>query len=93
MTTATAKKLNEKFIAATTDLYGYWGAGATIEEAKKQLCKAGGKIKGCRLWRFTSELPFCPAGKKDADETEADCWIDRYGGLNWIRCDRKMIEG
>lgn len=84
--------MNERYIAMSGDgLYGHWGAGDTAEDARKKLKKAGGKVEGCILYRFTSELPFAAADKKVADDTEADCWVGRDGSMNWIRCKREEV--
>ena len=79
----------ERFIAVGM---GYWGAGATVEEAKNNLRRAGGKLKeGFMLWKFTSKLPFAPSTKKVADETEADCWVGQDGSMSWVRCEREEV--
>ncbi len=82
--------MNERFICISMEssCYGHWGTGDTLEKAKKALRKAGGKVKGCRVIRFTSDLPFAPVTKLKADETEADCWVGRDGSVNWVRCER-----
>ena len=83
--------MNERYIAMTREFYGHWGAGTTIEEAKKNLKKSGGKIKNCRILKFTSKLPFAPANR-EANENEADSWIGRDGSTNWVRCEREELS-
>lgn len=80
--------MNNFYIAISGDFYGYFGNGFTEDEAKKNLRKAGGKIKGCRIEKFTSELPFVGLDKRQANENEADAWIGKDGSINWIRCER-----
>lgn len=81
--------MNERFILIGL---GYWGAGDTVEKAKSQLRKAGGRLKdGFNIYRFSSDKPFAPS-TRDATDTEADCWIGRDGSINWIRCERELIN-
>lgn len=84
--------MHERYIATSGGLYGNWGNGDTVEDAKKNLRKAGGKIKGCKLWKFTSQLPFAPTDKQIAEQAEADCWIGRDGSMSWVRCQREEME-
>ena len=85
--------MHEHYLAITVgDIYGYWGAGGTVDEAVKKMRKAGAKKRDAyRVYRFTSELPFAPSERKATAE-EADCWIGRDGSCNWIRCDRELIQ-
>ena len=80
--------MHERFIAISL---GYWGKGNTIDAAKSALRKAGGKSRGCVVWKFTSELPFAP-NDRDATEDETDCWVSRDGMLVSIRAKREIVE-
>jgi len=84
--------MNERYIAVSTPRNGFgghWGVGAIFEEAKKNLRKAGGSVAkaNLRAWKFESKLLFAPTGRPSTTE-EADCYVDVYGGINWIRCNR-----
>lgn len=71
-------------------IYGYFGKGYTLEEAKKAWRKAGGK-KNQNFYReivFQSNLPFAPMDRA-ATEEEADAWIGKDGSVNWIRCEQE----
>jgi hypothetical protein len=86
MTTTTIT--HERFIAFGL---GYWGTGSTIEKAKKQLRKAGGRLRnGYNIYRFWSEKPFAPS-ERPANEDESDCWVGRDGSINWVRCEREQL--
>ena len=83
--------MNERYIAISgSGGYGSWGAGPTINDAKRNLHQARGKVRGLRVFRFTSESPFAPADR-DAGEDEADCWVGQDGSVNWIRCEREEV--
>lgn len=71
-------------------LGGSWGAGATVEEARKNFKKVGGR-KVEAGWRFTSDLPFAPPDRP-AKNNESDCWVGRDGSVNWVRCAREELE-
>ncbi len=80
--------MNVRYISIS---FGYWGAGATGEEAVKNRIKAGAKKRDkAKLIRFQSELPFAPSNRLATDE-EADCWVDCHGGLNWVRCEKEDV--
>lgn len=83
-----------KFIILGAKKYcGYWGQGTTLDEAKKQYKKAGGTTKGITaIYQFTSDKPFAPSNR-EATADESDAYMDKGGGLNWIRCERKEIDG
>lgn len=84
--------MNEYFIllGVTKDRFGgYWGGGATIEDAKKKFRKAGGRTVTV-VNRFTSALPFV-AADREATEQEADAYVSKDGTLCWIRCERKVL--
>ena len=70
--------------------YGNWGAGNTQEEATKQWRKAGGKGKKKKIYKFTAQVPFAPA-EREATEQEADSYVDKYGSMCWVRCEREQI--
>lgn len=87
--------MNERYIAVSNDTgySGNFGYGDTIDHAKKNLRKAGGRIKGCRIAKFTSALSFVEIGnKREAGANEADAWIGRDGSVNWVRCEREWLE-
>ena len=91
--------MQTRFIVAVNDYaqYGFWGLGDTLAEAEEQCRKAAKRRirkdvwNDRRAWRFTSELPFAPAGR-DATEDEADAYIAGDGAVNWIRCEREKID-
>ena len=57
--------MHERFIVTSGGIYGHYGSGATLEEARRNWKKADGKKKegGYREQRFTSKLPFAPVGR------------------------------
>ena len=78
----------ERYIAVSNERYGgFYGYGEDQKAALAKLKLAGGKPKLAKLIRFTSELPFAPTDRP-ATEQEADAWMDRYGGLNYIRTSK-----
>lgn len=79
--------MNERFIVVGL---GYWGAGSTLEKAKRNYRSAGGTGNHF-IERFTSELPFAPSDR-EADDDEADCWMGTDGFLYWKRCERERIQ-
>jgi len=85
--------MHVRFIARSFNGFGgHWGLGDTIAQAIQKMKKAGAKKKDdFTVWQFTSELPFAPTDR-DAEETEADVWIDRNGSINWIRCKREKYR-
>lgn len=84
--------MHERVIILSRSQYGgNWGAGPTVEAALAKLKEHGGKRREIkRGWRFISELPFAPPDR-DATEGEADCWVDRDGTVNWLRCGRTNL--
>ena len=84
--------MNERFIAAISNLYGHWGVGTTLGEALTNARKAGARKRDkFRTWQFTSELPFAPPDR-EATEEEADCWVGQDGSINWVRCDSVRLS-
>lgn len=88
--------MNSWYIAKTKELYGSYGNGPTAEEAianMKKAHKGQGRIKkdGFTLFKFTSELPFAPR-ERTATDGEADAWCGKDGSLNWVRCEREILE-
>ena len=89
-----APRKYKRFIFINSGIYGHFGYGSTLDEAKANYKKAGGKLTDNKkklkvgYWEFVSDLPFAPAGR-DATEQEADSWIGQDGSINWIRCERK----
>lgn len=82
----------KRFIATSFSKFeGHWGSGDTVEEAKKNLRSARGNPKKCKMYQFTSDLPFAPSSKLKVDENEADCWMGSDGSMSWIRCEREEI--
>lgn len=81
----------ERFIAVSGDgLYGHFGYGNSKTAAKRQLRQAGGRIKKCRVYRFSAMIPFAPVACSAID-TEADCWMSQDGSIKWLRCEREII--
>lgn len=83
----------ELYIVTSGGMYGHYGKGATLEEARKAWRKAGGrKAEGnVRELLFISRLPFAPFDR-NATEQEADAWIGRDGSINWVRCTREEVN-
>ena len=84
--------MNERYIVTSGGLYGHFGSGSTLDEAKKNWRKAGGlKREGnYREQKFVSEMPFAPANRQ-ATKEEADCWIGQDGSTNWVGCERIIL--
>jgi len=80
--------MNKKYIAVSL---WYWGVGDTIEEANQNRKENGGKDDKTYLYEFESELPFAPFDR-DANDDEADCYIDKMGAINWIRCKYHEVD-
>lgn len=92
MTTATNATDNAFYIVMSGGLYGTYGTAETLEQARQNWRKAGGRNKdgGYREYQFTSPLPFAPHDR-DAYDHEADAWVGQDGSLNWIRCTRRTL--
>jgi hypothetical protein len=84
--------MNALYIVTSGGLYGNFGRGTTIEEARRNWKKAGGRKShpGYREQQFTSDLPFVPIDeKREANPDEADAFIAGDGSVCWIRCTRE----
>jgi len=85
-------KLEKPYVRYVIVVFGHWGAGETIEEAEKNLKKAGGKKKDKRIvHRFDSFFPFAP-NDREANDDEADVYIDSHGTLCFIRCQQEVVD-
>lgn len=82
----------ELHVVTSGGIYGHYGKGETLDDARKAWRKAGGrKAHGnVRELRFTSCLPFAPFDR-DATDKEADAWVGRDGSVNWVRCKREEL--
>ena len=69
----------------------YWGAGETIEQAKRNLRSAGGKTgRSPAIYKCTSKYPFITKG--DPTPEQAQCFIDGLGGLNTYQCETEQVQ-
>ena len=82
----------ERFIVQSGGLYGHYGLGETVDVARQNWRRAGGKKKegNYREFRFYGKLPFAPTDR-DAKTTEADCWVNKDGSHTWQRCEREEL--
>jgi hypothetical protein len=85
--------MNFRYIVISSNgIYGSYGVGDNLEEARKSWKKGGGKKSGYvyRELEFSSEHPFAPRDRKHTDD-EADAYVDHLGYVCTIRCDRKTL--
>ena len=84
--------MHEFFIVTSGGFYGHYGKGSTLAEAQRAWRSAGGKKRGNAYAevKFTADLPFAPY-TREANEDEADAWVDQMGTLRWVRCEMEYI--
>lgn len=85
-------KTFERFLVMSGGLYGHYGFGDTLQQARQRWRKYGGKKKegNYREFRFYSRLQFAPPDR-DAEHTEADCWVGRDGSITFVRCEKEQL--
>lgn len=83
---------HRRFIICAGDgVYGHWGSGSTINAARQNFLRAGGKRKvDYAIWEFTSDLPFAPS-EREANEDESDAYVATDGSLCWVRCEPQQL--
>jgi hypothetical protein len=95
MTTQTMSHRRYIVLESKDGIWGHWGRGATLDEARENLRRAArrpGKARPAdREYEFASDLPFAP-GDREATDDEADAWIGQDGSLNWIRCQLRQLK-
>lgn len=82
-------------VIATNDMG--WGTGDTIEEAKSNLKRNVGNIKGIEFFVFVSELEFAEeyeidwAGNYVGEPDTAFCYVNSSGAMKWGNCMRVKL--
>lgn len=70
---------------------GCWGMGKTLDDAKRNFRKAGGRDRRPLIYVFVSVLPFAPPGREHRPG-EADAYISQYGVMCWANCFRVWLH-
>ena len=74
---------------------GYFGCGATIEEAEvnyRKASKTRKKVLDVSRFEFASTKEFSKDNKNPAKEHEADAYVNTQGDICWIRCVKRELK-